>query len=122
MQGPAVDGTLAQYMTAQKRKAPLRQRPLIRKLFYGAPIRLAGTLVNANMPKAALAALALPNRYYKPNDRMLALRAKAERMQGNADAYSKAEVNRLHALVKRHCAQNNYPEILTCMTATICNI
>ena len=102
-------------MTTKTNKSSLRHNPLLRKLLYGAPIRVAGTFVRLNMPNAALTTLALPSRYYTANDRMLTLTAKAQRMRGNADAYSKAEVNRLHALIKRHSANNNYPDILSCM-------
>lgn len=102
-------------MTTKTRKASLRQNPLLRKMLYGAPIRVAGALVRLNMPKAALTTLALPDRLYTANDRMLTLRAKAERMKGNTEAYSRAEVNRLHALIKRHSVESNYSGILSCM-------
>jgi len=102
-------------MNTKTGKTALRNNPLLRKLLYGAPIRMAGAFVRLNMPRTALTTLALPSRYYTANDRMLSLLSKAERMKGNTEAYSRAEVNRLHALVKRHCARNNYPEILSCM-------
>lgn len=95
--------------------ATVLNRAIVRKALFGAPIRLASGFVSWNMPRAALLTLRVPERLYRPNDRMLSLLAKAQRMKGNSSAYARAEVNRLHALAKRYSAQNNFAGLLECL-------
>ena len=98
-----------------KQSKPLKQRTIVRKFLFIAPVRIGRFLVRKRWPKTALAAIRLTARLYPEDPRVLHIQSNAYEGIGNFKAGDRLRARRLRHLMVPHMKAKDFTEILKIM-------